>query len=34
VIERLTNRGHALEDTSEGPVVRDPAGNAMLMTLA
>jgi catechol 2,3-dioxygenase len=34
VIERLTDRDHALEDTSEGPVVRDPAGNAMLMTLA
>jgi catechol 2,3-dioxygenase len=34
VIERLTGEDHALEDTPEGPVVRDPADNAMLMALA
>jgi catechol 2,3-dioxygenase len=34
VIGRLEDDNHALDDTPEGPVVRDPAGNAILMAVA
>jgi catechol 2,3-dioxygenase len=34
VVEHLADEDHALDDTPEGPVVRDPSGNAMLMAVA
>ena len=34
VVGRLAESHHPLEDTSEGPVVRDPAGNALLLAVA
>jgi hypothetical protein len=34
LIGRLADDDHALDDAPEGPVVRDPAGNAMLLAVA
>jgi catechol 2,3-dioxygenase len=34
VVERLADDDHPLDDTPEGPAVRDPAGNAILMAVA
>ena len=34
VRERLEQAGHALEDSADGPRVRDPSGNALVLALA
>jgi catechol 2,3-dioxygenase len=34
VLERLERHGHAPEDGAGGPLVRDPAGNALVLTVA
>jgi len=34
VLERLERHGHAPQESAAGPVVRDPSGNALLLTVA
>lgn len=34
VLERITSAGHPLEEGSDGPVVRDPSGNALALAVA
>ena len=34
VLERLERHGHTAQESGEGPVVRDPAGNALVLAVA
>jgi catechol 2,3-dioxygenase len=34
VLERLERHGHAAQESAAGPVVRDPSGNTLLLTVA
>ncbi len=34
VVERLERAGHTAEPTADGPFVRDPSGNALLLAVA
>ena len=34
VLQRLERHGHAPDEDAEGPVVRDPSGNALVLAVA